>query len=271
MSFVINADPLPIADTYFTASSLNKMDGRTAFTLHINGRRKGWVNTTDLQDIVESNSGTIITAPEPAGVALEVVSSSANDTVAGTGVRKIYFTYLDVSGNMVRSAAVNMNGVTPVALGTVAHYIQGMGTWDVGSGLVAAGNIIIREVATPATIHEQITAGTNSSASARFKVPTGYTAYCSNWDGHAINNDQDLRLRSTALKLDRTLGNAPTAFPVFHLESTQYLPINTSSTEDLPWLKFPEGCRIKISSIPAATGATVRADVSFSLLLVSNT
>ena len=80
------------------------------------------------------------------GTALEVVSSSANDTAAGTGARTVRVDGLD--GSYVPfSETVTLNGATPVALtNTSAVAINRTTVLTAGSGLVNAGNIDVRAV-----------------------------------------------------------------------------------------------------------------------------
>lgn len=80
------------------------------------------------------------------GTALEVVSSSANDTAAGTGARTVKIEGLD--GNYVPFAeTVTLAGATPVALSaTSVIAINKFFVVTAGSGLANAGNIDVRTV-----------------------------------------------------------------------------------------------------------------------------
>jgi hypothetical protein len=87
---------------------------------------------------------------------LEVLSSSAADTAAGTGARTIFIQGLDVNlmpiggpvaiGGGVRTGIlVTMNGTTPVAIPNQFYRINSCLVATAGTGLKNAGNITIRD------------------------------------------------------------------------------------------------------------------------------
>jgi hypothetical protein len=132
-----------------------------------------------------------------------------------------------------------------------------------GTGTVAAGDIRLRIVA-GAVECEQISTGGNKSQSARFMVPANFTGYIPNWDGHAINNDQDLRLRGQVTTLNRTF------VPSYHFMDTSYIAANTSFESLLPFLKLPQLAKVKISTFSGATAASVRTNVSFTIVILKD-
>ena len=77
--------------------------------------------------------------PAAAG-AVTIVSSSANDAAAGTGIRTISLLYIDTNF-LEATATITLNGTTTVTPGITAYRIQRMTTLTTGTGLVAAGNI----------------------------------------------------------------------------------------------------------------------------------
>lgn len=82
-----------------------------------------------------------------AAAATTVVSSSANDTAAGTGARTVTLTGLNAAG-LVISETVTLNGVTPVAFPTQYLRIIEATAVTVGSGGVNEGTIDIKHGAT---------------------------------------------------------------------------------------------------------------------------
>ena len=79
--------------------------------------------------------------PASAGVQMSLVSTSADDAAAGTGVRTLELHYLDAS-LAEQSETVTMNGTTPVlTVATNIRFIQYMHLVTAGSGKAAAGNI----------------------------------------------------------------------------------------------------------------------------------
>lgn len=74
-----------------------------------------------------------------------IVSSSANDTAAGTGARQVTITYLDASGNGPYTETVTLNGTTAVnTTNTNICYIEKMESTSVGSGGINAGIISLK-------------------------------------------------------------------------------------------------------------------------------
>ena len=111
---------------------------------------------------------------------MRLVSSSANDTVAGTGIRKIRLTYLNMHYQSV-GITIDLNGTTPVlTLPTDIIRVNFMRAAEVGSGGKAAGNISLTNVAGTVT-YSYIQAGLNLARQAVFTVPDGYAGYVNHW------------------------------------------------------------------------------------------
>lgn len=111
------------------------------------------------------------------GIALEVVSASGNDTLAGTGVQKVRVSYLDTDYS-AQSQILDMAGATPVALtDTTILRVNALRATQVGTGGVAAGLISCRLVGAPATVYRTISAGYTRGRGATYTVPLGKTLY----------------------------------------------------------------------------------------------
>jgi len=261
----ITPGAISAADLIQTVQTTGQYRGKAAFCYNIMGRRAGFTSTSVLNDVVEFANGTaaipVLTGVEP----LEIVSSSANDTNTGpgTGANQVKVTYIDASNNLVESAAILLNGTTAVAAGFTAIEPLWMHVSTVGTGTIAAGNIRLRIVSGSVEC-EQISAGGNMSLSSRFMIPTGYTGYLATWNSHAINNDQDLRMRAQLDPTTRAF-SAP-----YHFIDNDYLPSNTGSSSFPPFLKIPALARIKVSTLSAGTGATIRAETTFVLVIIAN-
>lgn len=79
-----------------------------------------------------------------AAIAMEFVSTSANDTAAGTGAQTVTVNGLDFAGNEL-SETKPTNGTTAVALTNLYYRINSVGLGAVGSGLRNAGTISVRD------------------------------------------------------------------------------------------------------------------------------
>jgi hypothetical protein len=91
--------------------------------------------------LIRDQDGTALQVPQ--GVQLSIVSTSANDTADGTGVRTVVVEYLN--GDLDYSfEVVALNGTTPVTtLATDVRWVQAVHAATVGSGTNAAGDITV--------------------------------------------------------------------------------------------------------------------------------
>lgn len=108
---------------------------------------------------------------------LEVLSSSAADTAAGTGARTVLVSGLD-STYATKTETVTLNGVTPVA--TVNSYLRVnlFTTVTSGSGETNAGAITLRVIGAGAT-QSIAPIGYGFGRNAVYTVPLGFTFFMS--------------------------------------------------------------------------------------------
>lgn len=146
-------------------------------------------------------TAVILPIPPDVGEQMQVVSTSASDTAAGTGVRTLAIHYIDALGNQ-KEENITMNGVTPV--GTVAtniRFVQELHTLTTGSNLLSVGTITISTFGAPASIYTQIQPQTNQSLNTARMVPAGMllliTAFHASNGSSAGAQSMDIRLRST--------------------------------------------------------------------------
>lgn len=120
--------------------------------------------------IIRDQGGTTLYVPPVSGLQASVVSSSTNDTLAGTGVQKVIIEYLD--GNLVsKIEVVTLDGTTPVlTIATDIRWVQSVYIYQSGSGKVAAGNI---DVIINANIMVRISTGSAISKSSLRRIPAG--------------------------------------------------------------------------------------------------
>ncbi len=104
-------------------------------------------------------------------VPVEVVSSSVNDTSAGTGARTVTITGLDGAGAF-QTETVTLNGTTAVATTLSWLRINTAQVATVGSGLTNAGTISVRHI-TDTPVYCTIAPGENASGMAVYSVPAG--------------------------------------------------------------------------------------------------
>jgi hypothetical protein len=236
-------------------------EGRAAYVWTILGNRTTFVNTTDIHDICEFLTSSITNIQPTTADALEVVSTSANDSPSGIGTRQIQIIYLDAEGILTQSSPIALNGTTPVPLNFISTSILWIEAIEGGTNQVSSGTITLRKVGT-ATIYEQITIGGNKSLSARMTIPKNFTGYLVSWAAEAIQQNSDVRLRATVKSLDRSLNSR------YLFQDRIYLAATATLSKDLHLLRCPELSRIKVSVIPSNVNA--RVDASFSIILIEN-
>ena len=138
---------------------------------------------------------------------LEVLSSSANDTSAGTGARTVEIEGLNSSWNVITETVI-MNGTTAVT--TTASFLRIFRARVVtaGTSLRNEGDITIRDQDT-STTRALITNGPTSSFGqtlmAVYTIPAGKTGYVVNINfSSAKDQEQEYRLMAR----DNTVANA---------------------------------------------------------------
>lgn len=118
--------------------------GKGDLTNAVNGLASGYVATS--ATTIVAVRATAYTEPASA-MQMEVVSSNANDSSAGTGTRTVRLTYYDGSMNGPLTEDITLNGTTAVATAaTNIRFIEKMETLTVGSNGTNVGTISLREV-----------------------------------------------------------------------------------------------------------------------------
>lgn len=134
--------------------------------------------------------------------ALEVVSTSTNDDIAGTGARTIYYEGLQNSGGnlVVVSDVVELDGTTAVALPDqlirlYRWYVASSGTYASQSVGSHAGTLTIRESGGGNTWSTIVPNGfpVSQSQIGAYTVPTGYMAYVSKIT-YSVESDKEAEI-----------------------------------------------------------------------------
>lgn len=116
----------------------------------------------------------IIPVPQTA-VAMEVVSSSANDTAAGSGARTLVVQYL-TTDYVAATSIITLNGLTPVSMPVNVLRINLVSVLTTGTYRASnVGNISIRDTGGLGKTYGYMLAGQGLSKSSLFTVPTGKT------------------------------------------------------------------------------------------------
>lgn len=157
---------------YFTSAALGNIPGA------IKGTRVGrnLAIPSSLSMILSNNASVTNPIPIPAvPQQMRVISTSANDTVAGIGIQQVAIEYLTAPPISIKKVEyVNMNGVAAVnTINTDIFRIDRFRANRVGAGLFSQGDISLQSVG-GATTFEKIDVGDNVFRNAIHFVPKGF-------------------------------------------------------------------------------------------------
>lgn len=168
-----NANVAPIFNPALVGNHNNYYPNKQSF--HIMGR------CNDVDNALRSlwNGPTALYVPPATPMQMQIVSTSANDSAAGTGIRTMTISYLDNDWRP-QSLTVLMNGLTPVLTSaTNIRRINAMHALTVGSAGAAVGNISLSNAG---VTYSYIEIGQNLARQAVFTVPDGFYGYLYRWD-----------------------------------------------------------------------------------------
>lgn len=185
---------------------------------------------------------------------MTIISTSANDTLAGTGIQKVMIHYLDAN-YAVQTETVNMNGLAAVnTVATNILRINSVHAVQVGTGGAAAGNIALTNTAQTIT-YAFINTGGNTARQAVYTVPAGVTGYISHWQ--ASSGSSGAHFCQTTLRATTHDGVLwPGVFLVHDETGTQ----NSGTVMNFPIpITIPAMTDVKLSAISDGGAANVIA------------
>jgi len=162
-----------ITPDFFTAVALGMVPNHTA------GTRLGTNDVIPQAAFILLSNVTSVTSVgnlPSAAQQMQVVSTSASDTAAGTGAQQVEITYLTTpaAGFQKKTEIVTLNGITPVlTTNTDIFRIDRFRVSRAGLMVTALGNVSLQSVGGAATF-EIIPALTNVFRSAIHWVPKGF-------------------------------------------------------------------------------------------------
>lgn len=237
------------------------------------GNRNGFSTNSTLEDIAEFNPQLAggnyrIYTPGTNTFGLEIVSTSANDTSAGTGIRTIRIVYLDTNWEE-QTVTATMNGTTTViVVASGVRRVNDMYSLTCGTNGVAAGNITLTTSTLNSTIESPwsgtqtlryIGAGGNKDRTCLYTVPLYKSVYINTVTNSSANSDQDIRLRANVNPNTREFVQSN----VYLFQSTLFVGANANNTTNLNWVKFPSKVDIKVSSISSQTSGIMSSFISY--------
>lgn len=215
---------------------------------------------TDVTNIGASGATAVYVFPPAGGIQMRIISTSANDTAAGTGMRTAIIHYLDAN-YAAQTETITLNGLA--AVNTVATNIlrvNDIHTATAGSTGAAVGDVTLENVA-GTVIYSRVSASHNRSRNAVFTIPAGKQGYITHWNcasGTAAGTHYTrFTLRATTHENVRYDG-------VFIAQDSAGTLNNGMNIDyDIP-LHLPEKTDIKVSVISDAGAANALVNSHFS-------
>ncbi|MCP3679416.1 MAG: hypothetical protein GY782_03760, partial [Gammaproteobacteria bacterium] len=170
-SFLPITDPhgLRVSQDYLTGSTTHEQDGKNPDIDIASGPEDIWNGANDYTGFPTGSAET-----------MEIFSSDADDTSAGTGARTVkIYNLLDSSGDESADVEVSLNGTTAVSLGAIEYYRGGthIEVLTAGSSGANEGTLTLRHTTTTANIFAVMPIGNNATAICAYTVPGGKSLY----------------------------------------------------------------------------------------------
>lgn len=127
----------------------------------------------DGEEDIWGGGGLYTGTPTGSAETIEVFSSDANDTAAGTGARTVRLLGLDSNFNEI-TEDVTLNGTTPVETTQLFTRCPRQYVLTAGSGGTSAGSITMRHSTTTTNVFSVMQAGRNQSTIACYTIPDGH-------------------------------------------------------------------------------------------------
>lgn len=203
----------------------------------------------DVDDVYEDcwEVGGNYVFPPAGGIQMRVVSTNANDTAAGTGVRQVEIHYLDAN-YIERDEEITLNGTTPVnTVATNILRLNSMHAIDVGSSGFAVGTINLQNTAGTVT-YCRISPNKNTFLQAIYTVPKNkkleVASFKTGSGSPAGGRYCEFLFRSTAHDDE---GNIEHLDGVFHIWDITASQDNDLQTTYIHPMIFPEKTDVKVT------------------------
>lgn len=245
---------------------------RSAFEITVFGSRTGNFatspNFTDVADFaLETVQSSRVFAALAGTEELEAISTSANDTSAGSGVQTLRVSGLDANWDM-QTQIVTLNGTTAVSLGSTRwRAINSIESATLGTARGGgAGTITVRR-ASDDQIVAQINAGGNRSSKSEYTIPRGYTGYVTQFFGSYVATNPGTVAGTFSLRVDASELTNEKQDGIFQSRLRTLIP-GGSERDMLTAVIVPAECTVKGAVI--ASGADSTAAIGMMIVVVQN-
>lgn len=229
---------------YESAVSLGLVAG--AFAETRNGRNPD-IDTGAEEDLWNVG-GTWV--PITSAQTITVVSTSANDTSAGTGARTALLRGLNGSYARIEET-ITLNGLTPVVSANTYTFVSDLEILTTGSGGTNAGQIT-GTATTDTTVQFRLLAGDGRTQLSWYMVPAGYSALC-----HGYFMSMNNTAAGAVVRAEFQIKQFGRSFVTRGYASTRNDGSGQAFVPFIPPLKLPEKTIVKVS----ATSDTNNSDV----------
>lgn len=226
--------PLQVQREFSHAIATGEVAGSSRFC----GHAEKAINSVDAADLW-GGAADIQPIPASSGIQLQFVSTSANDTAGGTGIRTIEAHFILADGSEAIEN-ITMNGVTPVLTSnTDIQFINIAHAETVGTGKLAAGDITIESVG-GATEFSKIATNFNQTMSTLRMVPSGKRLLITDF------NASELLDKKATVRLLTTSHSGALTSDVFLCKHSTFVKANSISRSINPPINVPAGGIVKV-------------------------
>lgn len=213
----------------------------TSRPFQIEGYRE--TTNTAIQDLSELPTD-IIPVPSLAGENMQIVSTSSNDTLAGSNAQKVMVEYIEPVTEKLKQIEVDLNGTiavnVPVSIAFVSDFYVSQSN---GIDVESAGDITIFN---GATVYGIIKSGTNKSQTCMRYVPKNKALHITSLNISGNNKDAAIRLRANVTD-NYTRTNC------FIFRTNEIVAGSPNSTYFDPPIVIPPQTYLKISIYPSGS------------------
>lgn len=222
----------------------------------INGMNPSVSSTfEDVQDV-----GGVLPV-QTSAVAMQVVSSSASDTAAGTGARTVQVDGIGADGAEL-SQSVTLNGTSQVAVPAALQHVQRVLCTTFGSGAANAGDVTVSTVSGSVALCRAL-AGNGTSQNSVYMVPSTHSWTLGTFFMNADNGTNTVHWRFGIM----LPGSGGWVYPAIFFQGDNALPVELRPYP--PTTTLPSGARLKWQA-RCPGGGTANVSVGMIHTLVAN-
>lgn len=210
------------------------------------------------EDVWEGG-GTYTGLPTGSPETVELFSSDANDTAAGTGARTVRITGLLTSSSTAYTTEdITLNGTTPVTSVSSYYRVNRVQVLTAGGGGENAGTITCRHSTTTGNVFASVQAGANQSQVAAYTIPAGKIGVVTHFDCRMSRSTGSVGSANVTFRVRPTGG-------VFNARRNFEITNQTVYTTSNLILNAGDDIKVRVESV-SDTNTIVTADIEILLI-----